>query len=810
MTTLLQNSRFALRLLRKNPGFTLVAILTLALGIGATTAIFSVVYATMLAPLPYPNPNQLVLVWSHTRGRDNSVSVNDYLDWKAQNKTFQSMIAWDADNFNMATEDRPEQVRGMHTGPGWYSMIGVKFFKGRDFVPEESEPGKDKEVILTHDTWEKMGSDPDIIGKSIRIDLAPHTVVGVLAPGAPDRMQVKFLVPLAFRPDQVNRDDHWLVVAGRLKPGVTTTEAQADMDVIASRLAGEYPETDKDYGINVVPLKNYWFPKTTQSNLWALLGAVGFVLLIACANVANLLLAKATTRLKEVAVRASLGANRTRVFMQFLSESLVLALLGGLAGIGVAELMLQTIVKTLLSGMGMSLPSEADIRLSLPVLLFTLLATILSGVLFGCAPAWRVSAVNLNETLKEGGRTGSGSGHQRLRRVVTVAEFGLALALLAGAGLAIHSFWNLTQQDLGVRTDHILTFGLPVPEKQLPQSQQIVLFYRQLLDKLHAIPGVTHASVGTATPLGNVEFGMDFNIAGQPSKPRNSGNVAIFQMVSPDYYKTFGVRLLKGRTFTESDTGSSPHVAIINEFLASHFFPGTDPIGRRLLVPQVVPGANKPGPSQDWEIVGVFHDVHMLGPRRNMYPEIDVPFYQSPWPQAEVAIRTSGDPEEIRKSVGAIITSMNPDLPMYGVQTMAQIVDQRFLEDRSVAVIFAILAAVALLLAGIGIYGVMAFSVAQRTHEIGLRMALGADRRQVLKLVLKEGTLLALLGMCLGLVGAFFVGHALQSFLFGVGTVDLGAFAAVSILLLCAALLACYFPAQRAAKVDPMVALRYE
>lgn len=810
MNTLLQNFRFTLRLLRKSPGFTIVAILTLALGIGATTAIFSVVYATMLAPLPYPNPDQLVLVWSKIKGRNNSASVDDYLDWKAQNKTFQSMIAWDADSFNMATEDRPEQVRGMRTGPGWYSMIGVKFFKGRDFIPEEGEAGKDKEVILTHDTWEKMGSDPNIIGKSIRIDLEPHTVVGVLAPGAPDRMQVKFLVPMAFTPDQVNRDNHWLTIAGRLKPGVTIAEAQADMNVIAGRLASEYPETDKNYGINVVPLKNYWFPKTTQNTLWALLGAVGFVLLIACANVANLLLAKATSRLKEVAVRASLGATRARVFMQFLTESLVLSLLGGLVGVCVAELMLQTLMKTLLAGMGLSLPSEADIRLSLPILLFTLVATMLSGVLFGCAPAWRASAVNLNETLKEGGRTGSGSGHQRLRRVLVVAEFGLALALLAGAGLAIHSFWNLTREDLGVRTDHILTFSLPVPEKQFSQPQQIILFYRNLLDKLHAIPGVTQASIGTATPLGNVEFGMNFNIVGQPAKPRESGNVAIFQMVSPDYYKAFGIRLLKGRTFTESDTDSSPRVAIVNEFLASHFFPGVNPVGQRLLVPQVIPGVDKPGPPQDWEIVGVFHDVHMLGARRNMYPEIDVPFYQSPWPQADVAIRTSGDPEEIRKSAGAIITSMDPNLPMYGVQTMDQIVDQNFMEDRSVATLFAILAAAALLLAAIGIYGVMAFSVAQRTHEIGLRMALGADRNQVLTLVLKEGAVLALFGMCLGLVGASFVGRAMQSILFGVGTIDLTAFAAVSLLLLGSALLASYFPARRATKVDPMVALRYE
>jgi putative ABC transport system permease protein len=810
MTSLLmQNFRFALRLLRKSPGFTAAAILTLALGIGATTAIFSVVYGTMLAPWPYPHPEQLVLVWSKARGHDNSASVQDYLDWRSQNRTFQSMIAWRSGSFNMATADRPEQVRGMMTGPGWYSMIGVKFFKGRDFVSEEGEPGKDRAVILTHDTWEQMGSDPDIIGKAIRIDLEPHTVVGVLAPGAPDRMQIKFLVPLAFKPDQVNREDHWLTIAGRLKPGVTLAEAQADLDVIGARLAAEYP-ADKDLGINVVPLRNYWFPKSTQSTLWALLGAVGFVLLIACANVANLLLAKATTRLREIAVRASLGASKARVFLQFLSESLVLAVLGGIAGIGVAELMLQTIMKTLLSGMGLSLPSEAEVTLSLPVLGFTLLCSVAAGVLFGCAPALRASGLNVNETLKEGGRTGSGSSHQGLRRALVVAEFGLALALLAGAGLAIHSFWNLTHVDLGIRSDHTLTFWLPVPEKRFSQPQQIVTFYRGVLDKLHAIPGVSYANVATGMPLSDWGFGMNFDIVGQPKHDSNSRVIADFVMATPDYFKTFGIRMVAGRSLTEQDIEGSPRVAVVNERFVHRYLSGVNPIGQRVLVGQIVPGANRPGPQVEWEIVGVFHDTPNNGPREDPYGEILVPFYQSPWPRVTVGIRTSGDPQLIRKSAGAVIGSIDPDLPMADVWTMDQIVDNRFLEDRSVTVLFGILGVVALLLAAVGIYGVMAFSVAQRTHEIGLRMALGADRRQVLQLVLREGVMLSLAGLGLGLIGAVFVGRAVKSMLFGVGAFDLGAFAAVSLLLLGSALLACYFPAHRATNVEPVVALRYE
>ena len=810
MNLLLQNFRFALRLLRKSPGFTAIAIITLALGIGATTAIFSVVYATMLAPLPYPNPDQLVLVWSHFRGGDNEPSVQDYLDWKAQNKTFQELIAWRSQSFNMATEDRPQQVRGMVTGPGWYSMIGVPFLKGRDFLPEEGQVGKDHEVILTHDTWEQMGSDPNIIGKTIRIDLAQHTVVGVLAAGAPDRMQIKFLVPLAFKPEEISRDNRCCSVAGRLKPGVTMAEAQADMDVIATRIAREYPNTNKDSGVRVVALKNYWFPKSTQSTLWALLGAVGFVLLIACANVANLLLAKATTRLKEVAVRTSLGATPTRVFLQFLTESLVLSLLGGVMGIGIAELMLQSIMKTLLTGMGMSLPSEADVTLNLPVLGFTLLCTIFAGILFGCAPAWRASSLNTNETLKEGGRAGIGNRQQRLRRVLVVMEFSLALALLSGAGLAIHSFWNLSRFDFGVRTDHILTFGLPVPWKQLTEKSQVNSFYRELLDRLHAIPDVTHASVETSTPMGGVGFGLPFNIVGQPHKDKDSQNIAIFQMATPEYYKTFGIQLVKGRMLTEADTENSPHVAIISEFTAKHFFSDTDPIGQRLSIPEIVLGNKKPGPEQEWEIVGVFHNVQMVDPRGNKHPEIDVPFYQSPFARANIAIRTNGDPGQILKSVGAVVSSLAPDLPMEGVQTMEQIASDDLLEDRTVTILFGILAAVALLLATVGIYGVIAFSVAQRTHEIGLRMALGADRKQVLRLVLKEGIVLTVLGLGLGLVGAVFVGHAVKSMLFGVGTTDVGAISVVSILLLASAMFACYFPAQRATKVDPMVALRYE
>jgi predicted permease len=807
---LLQNVSFALRQLRRSPGFAIVAILTVALGIGATTAIFSVVYATMLAPLPYAHPEQLVLAWSSTRRGDNSVSAADYLDWKAQNKTFQEMIAWHSDSFNIATGDRPEEVRGMRTAGGWYRLLGARFSMGRDFLPDETVPGRDHEVVLPHVTWERLGADPHIIGKNLRIDQEPYTVVGVLAPGAPDRMQIEFLVPLSFKPEQINRDNHPLLVIGRLKPGVSIAEAQADLQVIAAHLAKEYPATNQNLGAHVTPLRNYWFAKQTQNTLWALLGAVGFLLLISCANVANLLLAKASTRRKEVAVRASLGATRTRVFMQFLTESLVLSVAGGLLGIGLAEILLQVLTRTLISGMGLSLPSEADIRLSLPVLLFTFGASLLAGILFGSVPAWRASSLNVNETLKEGSGRGTDSGQQRMRRVLVVSEFALALALLAGAGLAIRSFWNLSRVDLGVRTDHILTFSLPVSPKRFAQPEQMVAFYHELLDKLHALPGVSEADIATATPLADIHFGMPFNVVGQPPHDANSRIFAIFQMATPDYFKTFGIPLLKGRTFTAGDTAGAQRVAVVNEHFVHAYLAGVDPIGQRVLVPQVTPGATRPGPPQEWLIVGVVRDVRMAGVREEIFPEIDVPFDQSLWPQTDVALRTASDPEALQRSVGAVITSMDPNLPMADVKTMDQIVSETFLEDRSVSGLFAVFALAALLLAALGIYGVISFSVAQRTHEIGLRMALGADRGRVMRLILKEGLVLALIGLGLGVVGGLFVGRAVQSALYHVGSIDFPTLCAVALLLLAAALLASFLPARRATRIDPMVALRCE
>jgi putative ABC transport system permease protein len=807
MTGILQNLRYALRLLRKNPGFTIVAVITLALGIGANTAIFSVIYSALIAPLPYPNSDQLVVVWSKVQGEHNVIAAGDFLDWKRQNNVFQDLNAWSGGVFNLATPEHPEQVQAQITTPGFYTMMGVKFALGRDFTAEEGQPGKDHEVILSNKLWRSLGARRDIVGQQLRLQGAPFTVVGVLAPGPTDRLASQLVVPLAFKPDQINHDFHWLLVMGRLKPGVTIEQAQAEMEVVTARLAKDNPQSNTGYGASVEPLKDDFLPPERIRNLWLLMGAVGFVLLIACANVANLLLARGISRRREVAVRASLGATRKRVFVQFLTESIALSILGGASGVLLAFGMIKALIALMPSYM---LPSEADVRISVPVLLFTLGATLLAGISFGSVPAWQASGVSLNETLKEGGRSGSAAGRQHARRILVVAEFCMALTLLAGAGLVLHSFFNLTHIDLGIRTDHILTFDLPLFDKRVAQPEQIISFYHQLMAKLEAIPGVTQASAATGTPVGGTYFGMAFNLVGRP--PAKAGNQpnAAFQMVTPGYFKTFGIQIVRGRSFTDEDTERSPRVAMVNENFARHFLPGADPLGKRIAVQQLIPGVTNLGPPVEWQIVGVFHNVRSGNLRDANRLEINVPFDQSPWPQVSIAVRTAAEPMAMSKSVAAVVHSIEPDVALANLETMDQVVEGSLVGDRFTMLLYGTFAAVALLLAAIGIYGVMTFSVAQRTHEIGLRMALGAAREQVLALILKEGVALALIGSALGLAGAFLVGRAMHDMLYGVAAFDVFAFAGVALVLFAAALLACYIPARRAAKVDPMVALRYE
>jgi putative ABC transport system permease protein len=747
------------------------------------------------------------MVWLKLPEGRNSVSAGDYLDWKRQSSVFQDLNAWTGGSLNLSAKEQPEEVNAQITTPGFYKMMGVRFLLGRDFRPEEGELGKHHEVILMHKLWERLGADRNIIGHQIRLNGELHTVVGVIAPGPTDRLQSQLVVPLVFKPEQINHEFHWLLVMGRLKPGVSIATAQSEMNVVARRIAHDYPQSNKNYGVSVEPLKLDFLAPATKTTLWLLMGAVCFVLLIACVNVANLLLARSTTRQKEMAVRASIGASRRRLFAQLFTERLVLAAMGAIVGVGLGEILVKLIISMLPP---FTLPSEADVKLSIPVLLFTFISTALAATTFGGAPAWQTSGVDPNSALKEGWRSGISAHHHRMRRSLVVVEFALALTILAGAGLAVHSFWNLSHVDSGVRADHVLTFDLPVSQNRFSQPEQMFTFYRRLTEKLESVPGILRASAATGTPLAGFRMGMYFGIPGRIMGELASRPSSPFVMVTPGYYDTFGIRVVNGRSFTEQDVANSARVAMVNDNFARRYLSGVDPLTQRVTVTQLIPGETRNGPEVEWQIVGVFHTVRTGGLRQDDFPEIDVPFWQSPWPSSSLAVRTTGEPSAMVKSVAAAVHSIDPNLPLANVKTMDQILDESLSGDRFAILLYGGFAAVALLLAAVGIYGVMAFAVVQRTHEIGLRMALGAARGQVLSLVLKEGLQLAVVGLVLGIVSACFVGRTMKSVLYGVSLIDLRAFSMVAVMLLGAAILACYIPARRAAKVDPMVALRYE
>jgi putative ABC transport system permease protein len=569
--------RFAFRGVREGVGLSLTVLLTVALGVGATTAIFTVDYAALLAPLHYPHPDRLVDVWSKIQGHRNFVSAGDLAEWRRRSTVFEQLETAAPDNVNLAGQERPEYLEGMEATTGYCAMLGCPFFLGRNFLPKEGEPGSEHVVILTHRLWERLGSNSGILGQPMRIDGETYTVVGVLASGTADRWGPELVRPLIFTPEQLtDHGSRFWVITARMKPGFTIPQAQDEMDAIAVQLAKAYPKTNENWGTIVEPLKNDFFPSERQRILWLLLGAVGFLLLISCVNVANLLLTRSMRRRREIAIRGALGANSSSIFAQSLSESLILAIGGGVFGIGVGELVLRGLVIAIPVG---SLPPDADLHLNLLVLFTMLGAATLAGLAFGCVPAWYASRIDPAESLREGARAGTGVGRYRLRRALVIAEFALALPLLAAAGLAVHSLWSLTQLDLGVETSH--SFGFYVDSVQLtknPSPGSINPYYRQLLAAISAVPGVSHAAAMTYLPLDSLHAETRFSIAGQPEYANAAMRpTANFQTVTPDYFATFGIRIVRGRAFTYHDDMTSPRVAMVNEAFANRFLKGLDP-----------------------------------------------------------------------------------------------------------------------------------------------------------------------------------------------------------------------------------------
>ncbi|HTF68030.1 MAG TPA: ABC transporter permease [Edaphobacter sp.] len=803
-----QNLRYGFRQLRKSKAFTATVLLTLSLGIGANTAIFSVVYAVLLAPLPYPDPNELM---SLSNG-NGPVAAQTYLDWAGRSTAFQDLKAWtagSAHSFNIATHGEPEYVSGMKVSPGYFRMLGSGFVLGRDFRSEEGYQGRDRVVILTHAVWKKLGANPAIIGTTMRMNGDAYMVVGVLAPGPQDQGPGQLIVPLAFKAEQLNYKFTWLFVTGRLKATVTLKQAQANMDAVAEQMGRTDPDL-KNLKATVQPLSQQFITNDRKRTLWLLFGAVGFILLIACMNVANLLLARGMSRRKEMAVRGSLGATHGTIFAQLLTESLLLAGIGGMLGLAIGF--------AALKGFAALMPlsekaTAANMHLNVTVLLFTIAATTVAGLLFGCVPAWYSSRIDPAEVLKDGGRTGADPKHRALRQSLVVGEFAAALAILAGAGSAIHSFYNLVHANLGLRTDHIMTFHLQVPESRPKDSQRIVAYYRDILDKVGSVPGVSHAAAIVGMPLGEDNWTVKFAIAGSPDADVRHRPVANLQQVTPSYCQTFGIRLVRGRMISDEDNEANVKVLMVNEDFVSRFMKGVDPLKQRLVLNQIIPGVWSFGDPVVWQIVGVINTVRHPGDGHGFSgdnPEITLPFWQSPWPNANIAVRTKEEPASMLRTIDTAVHSVDSQIALGDQLTMDEFREGIFANDRFTVMLLSSFGVTALLIAAMGIYGVMAFSVAQRSHEIAVRMALGASRSRVVALIVKEGLAMTFGGFVGGLLGSIAVGRTMHALLYNVATLDVPTICSVALLLLLTAMGACYLPALRAASVRPMEALRME
>ena len=818
MNTLLQDLRFGVRVLLKHPGVSIVAIITLALGIGANTAIFSVVNAVLLRPLTYKDPDRLVSLWENVpaQGRWRASPAN-FFDWKKQNTLFEDMSAYGGSTMSLTGDGgEPEQLVGTRVSSGYFAVVGVEPMLGRSFSAEEYEVGKDQVVILGNAFWKRRyAGDPNVVNRKIMLDGNGYTVVGVMPPGLYpmrplttgqidfDESGQEYWTPMSFAPQWAAvRSAHVLGVIGRLKPGVTLDQATAEMNAIGARLEQEYA-ANKGEGIIVNPFMNE-VVGNVRTGLITLLVAVGLVLLIACANIAGLLLAQHAARSKEIAIRAALGASRGRLVRQFFSEGLLLSLLGTLAGIGLASLGLNVLMKIVTQ----NIPRLDHVQLDWQVLSFTLLLAIATCLVFGLIPAWHASKPDLHTTLEQGGRTlGAGGRRLRLRQMLVVFQVSMAVMLVIGAGLLIKSFWRLQHVDPGFRAERVLSLSLTLPFAKYDKPELINQFFNQLHASVSNLPGVQAAAIGYDNPL-QTNWIDSFEIEGRVAAADSRALQANFNPVGPDYFVTVGASMVKGRQFTPQDDPDHPGVVIVNESFGRRYFPNEEPLGQRLKIgppPRLWRGQRL---SSGFEIVGVVRDVKSAGLHAATEPTYYVPATQAPLQDMTLLVRTTTEPTSIVPALRQAVWSIDPNQPISNVNTMEKIVSESIAQPRLNTALMGLFGALALILAAVGIYGLLSYTVAQRTQEMGIRMALGAQVSDVLRLVLKQGMVLAIIGQVIGLAGAFALTRLIRGLLFGVTPTDATIFIAVTGVLTTIALLACYLPARRATKVDPLVALR--
>jgi putative ABC transport system permease protein len=801
-----QDLRYGFRTLLRNPGFCAVAILALALGIGPNTAIFTMVNAVLLKPLPVPEPNRVVMIWGTLlkSGFDQMpVSAADFLEWKRQAHSFDQMSAAFAIpeyGLNVSGAGDPERVPAALASREFLPALGITPVAGRNFLPEEDRPGGPAAVLISHAFWQRrFHSDPTAIGRTLTVDAIPRTIAGVVPHELGELVAADLWLPTAIDPSNPERQNHQFGVVARLKPGVTVAQARAEMTVIARRLESAYPATNTGWGVTLFPMAEM-FTGRIRPVLLILLGAVGLLLLIACANLANLLLARAATREREIAIRGALGAGRRRIVRQLLTESLVLALAGGALGLALAAWGVR-LMRGVVPGM---FPLLQHMRVDLPVLAFTFGISILTGLLFGLVPAWKSSRTDLNTTLKEAaGRSESAGGSHRIRSFLLASEVALAVLLSVSAGLLLRSFMRVTDVNPGLRTDHILTMNLSLPEVKYDTPLKRANFYKNLIECLDALPGVRSAGAVMFLPLRvsllSFRVGVNsFAIEGRPPVSQDQQPLADFRMATPGYFNTMGIALRQGRLFDQHDDLDAKRVALVNEAMVRKQFPRENPLGKRIVM------------GQPLEIVGVVADAKLYGLDAPVEPAIYVPHMQRPSDSMGVVVRTAGDPAAMAPAVRGEILKLDPEQPVSNVRTMETVLADSLMLRRVSMLLLTIFALLALTLATVGIYGLTAYSVSRRTHEIGLRVALGASQSQILRLVVGRGLATSLIGAGIGVAAAFELTRGLSGMLYEVTATDPVVFAGVPLLLVAVSALASYVPARKATRIDPLVALRYE